>query len=279
MPQQLKVYRIPQPTPDYVQALKPVLDVVDVGVRTHACTVADHRAPAITANPSPLCGDIRRLTNPALRMPNCPGASASMFIDLLYFWAFSASLQAAPTPDLGPGQSFPSVFYFTYFTYHVGAIVAACLPVFGCRLYPRDDAIAAGLRRHALLGRPGRARRRDHRRQLHVPAPQAGTPLAAERDGSVAVVRRRERRASAAHVSWLCEPCWTPRVGGTSATGSREHARVSAGHMSRHEVPPPLTVLATDKFTGQPIAVCRRRQVQSRGWEAERRSPRGRVRP
>jgi uncharacterized membrane protein YwaF len=37
-----------------------------------------------------------------------------LFIDLLYFWAFSASLQAALTPDLGPGQSFPSVFYFTY---------------------------------------------------------------------------------------------------------------------------------------------------------------------
>jgi hypothetical integral membrane protein (TIGR02206 family) len=64
-----------------------------------------------------------------------------LLIDLLYFWAFSASLQAALSPDLGPGQSFPSVFYFTYFTYHVGAIVAACLLVFGCRLYPRHDAI------------------------------------------------------------------------------------------------------------------------------------------
>lgn len=63
------------------------------------------------------------------------------FIDLVYFWAFSATLQAAITPDLGTGQSFPSVFYFTYFTYHVGAIVAACLLVFGCRLYPRHDAM------------------------------------------------------------------------------------------------------------------------------------------
>lgn len=60
------------------------------------------------------------------------------FIDLVYFWAFSGSLQAARPPDLGPGQSFPSVFYFTY---HVGAIVAACLLVFGCRPYPRHDAI------------------------------------------------------------------------------------------------------------------------------------------
>ncbi|MBV8999465.1 MAG: YwaF family protein, partial [Solirubrobacterales bacterium] len=32
------------------------------------------------------------------------------FIDLVYYWAFSSTLQAALTPDLGPGQSFPSVF-------------------------------------------------------------------------------------------------------------------------------------------------------------------------
>jgi hypothetical integral membrane protein (TIGR02206 family) len=64
-----------------------------------------------------------------------------LFIDLVFFWAFSGSLQAALTPDLGRGQSFPSVFYFTYFTYHVGAIVAACLLVLGCRLYPPHDAI------------------------------------------------------------------------------------------------------------------------------------------
>jgi hypothetical integral membrane protein (TIGR02206 family) len=62
-----------------------------------------------------------------------------LFVELVYFWAFSASLQAALTPDLG--FTFPSVFYFTYFLYHVGAIVAACLLVFGCRLYPRRGAI------------------------------------------------------------------------------------------------------------------------------------------
>ena len=61
------------------------------------------------------------------------------FVEVLYFWAFSASLQAALTPDLG--STFPNVFYFTYFLYHVGAIVAACLLVFGCRLYPRHGAI------------------------------------------------------------------------------------------------------------------------------------------
>ena len=62
-----------------------------------------------------------------------------LFVELLYFWAFSASLQAALTPDLS--STFPNVFYFTYFLYHVGAIVAACLLVFGCSLYPRRGAI------------------------------------------------------------------------------------------------------------------------------------------
>jgi hypothetical integral membrane protein (TIGR02206 family) len=62
-----------------------------------------------------------------------------LLIELTYFWAFTASLQATLTPDLG--QSFPSVYYFTYFTYHVGAIVAASFLVFGCRLYPRRGAI------------------------------------------------------------------------------------------------------------------------------------------
>jgi hypothetical integral membrane protein (TIGR02206 family) len=62
-----------------------------------------------------------------------------MVVELVFFWAFSASLQAVLTPDLG--SSFPSVFYFTYFLYHVGSIVAACLLVFGLRLYPRRGAI------------------------------------------------------------------------------------------------------------------------------------------
>jgi hypothetical integral membrane protein (TIGR02206 family) len=62
-----------------------------------------------------------------------------LFVELTYFWAFSASLQAALTPDLG--STFPSFYYFTYFAYHVGSIVAACLLVFGCRLYPRRGSI------------------------------------------------------------------------------------------------------------------------------------------
>jgi uncharacterized membrane protein YwaF len=55
-----------------------------------------------------------------------------VFVELVYFWAFSASLQAVPDP----ASSFPSVLYFTYFPYHVGSIVAACLLVFGSPLYP-----------------------------------------------------------------------------------------------------------------------------------------------
>jgi len=62
-----------------------------------------------------------------------------LFVELLYFWAFSASLQAVLTPDLS--NTFPDVFYFTYFLYHVGSIVAACLLVFGCRRYPRPGAM------------------------------------------------------------------------------------------------------------------------------------------
>jgi hypothetical integral membrane protein (TIGR02206 family) len=61
-----------------------------------------------------------------------------LLAELTYFWSLSASLQALVTPDLA--QNFPSVFYFTYFTYHVGAVVAACLLVFGWRLYPRPGA-------------------------------------------------------------------------------------------------------------------------------------------
>ncbi len=61
-----------------------------------------------------------------------------LLVELTYFWSLTASLQAILTPDLA--QTFPSVYYLTYFIYHVGAVVAACLLVFGCRLYPRRGA-------------------------------------------------------------------------------------------------------------------------------------------
>jgi hypothetical integral membrane protein (TIGR02206 family) len=64
----------------------------------------------------------------------------ALLVELTYFWALTASLQATLTPDLA--RTFPSVFYFTYFTYHCGAIVAACLLVFGRRIYPRPGAAA-----------------------------------------------------------------------------------------------------------------------------------------
>jgi hypothetical integral membrane protein (TIGR02206 family) len=60
-------------------------------------------------------------------------------VELLYFWALTASLQATLTPDLS--WTFPSVYYFTYFVYHVGAIVGGCFLVLGCRLYPRPGAV------------------------------------------------------------------------------------------------------------------------------------------
>jgi hypothetical integral membrane protein (TIGR02206 family) len=62
-----------------------------------------------------------------------------LLIELLYFWSFSASLQAVLTPDLG--TTFPDALYFTYFSYHIGSIVAACLLLFGCGRYPRRGAV------------------------------------------------------------------------------------------------------------------------------------------
>jgi hypothetical integral membrane protein (TIGR02206 family) len=62
-----------------------------------------------------------------------------LLVELVYFWTFTASLQAVITPDLA--WSFPSALYFTYFGYHIGAIVAAAFLVFGCRLYPRPGAV------------------------------------------------------------------------------------------------------------------------------------------
>ncbi len=75
-------------------------------------------------------------------------------VELLYFWALSASLQALITPDLG--ENFPSAYYFTYFVYHIGAVVAAVMLVFGCGMYPRPwsalRAFAATLAWAALAG-------------------------------------------------------------------------------------------------------------------------------
>jgi hypothetical integral membrane protein (TIGR02206 family) len=62
-----------------------------------------------------------------------------LLVELVYFWALTASLQAVLTPDLN--RAFPSVFYFTYFTTHCGAVVAAFLLVFGREMWPRPGAV------------------------------------------------------------------------------------------------------------------------------------------
>jgi hypothetical integral membrane protein (TIGR02206 family) len=64
---------------------------------------------------------------------------SALLVELVYFWALSASLQAVLTPDLL--QSFPDVLFFTYFATHSGAIAAACLLVFGARRAPRPGAV------------------------------------------------------------------------------------------------------------------------------------------
>jgi hypothetical integral membrane protein (TIGR02206 family) len=70
----------------------------------------------------------------ALWRPDSP-----LLVELVYFWALSASVQAVLTPDLG--QAFPDLLFFTYFATHSGAVVAACLLVFGARRLPRPDAV------------------------------------------------------------------------------------------------------------------------------------------
>ena len=64
---------------------------------------------------------------------------APLLVELAYFWALSASLQAVITPGLG--HDFPDLLYFTYFATHSGAVAAACLLVFGARRAPRPGAI------------------------------------------------------------------------------------------------------------------------------------------
>jgi hypothetical integral membrane protein (TIGR02206 family) len=64
---------------------------------------------------------------------------AGLAAELVYFWAFSATLQALLTPDLR--QSFPDLLYFTYFATHGGALAAACLLVVGLGHRPRPGAV------------------------------------------------------------------------------------------------------------------------------------------
>ncbi len=65
--------------------------------------------------------------------------ASALLVELVYFWALTASLQAVITPDLQ--QSFPDVLFFTYFATHSGAVAAACLLVFGAGRTPRPGAV------------------------------------------------------------------------------------------------------------------------------------------
>ena len=62
-----------------------------------------------------------------------------LLVELTYFWACTAALQAVLTPDLA--QNFPDPLYFTYFGYHIGAIVAGTFLVYGAGIYPRPGAV------------------------------------------------------------------------------------------------------------------------------------------
>jgi hypothetical integral membrane protein (TIGR02206 family) len=60
-------------------------------------------------------------------------------VELTYFWALTASLQAVLTPNL-TAESEP-IFVFTFFVTHGGAIVAAILLVFGRGIVPPPGAV------------------------------------------------------------------------------------------------------------------------------------------
>jgi hypothetical integral membrane protein (TIGR02206 family) len=62
-----------------------------------------------------------------------------VLFELAYFWGLTASLQAVLTPDLD--DTFPSLFFFTYFTTHGGAVVAALFLAAGRGLVPRRGAV------------------------------------------------------------------------------------------------------------------------------------------
>jgi hypothetical integral membrane protein (TIGR02206 family) len=62
-----------------------------------------------------------------------------LLVELTWFWALTASLQAVLTPDLG--ADFPELIYWTFFITHGGAVVAAVMLVIGCRITPRAGAV------------------------------------------------------------------------------------------------------------------------------------------
>ena len=63
-----------------------------------------------------------------------------LLVELTYFWALTASLQAVLTPDLGSAE-YPDLLFWTFFITHGGAVVAALVLVVGRRLVPRRGAV------------------------------------------------------------------------------------------------------------------------------------------
>jgi hypothetical integral membrane protein (TIGR02206 family) len=62
-----------------------------------------------------------------------------LLVELTWFWALSATLQAVLTPDLG--ADFPEILFLTYFVTHGGAVVAALVLVVGRGVTPRAGAV------------------------------------------------------------------------------------------------------------------------------------------
>jgi hypothetical integral membrane protein (TIGR02206 family) len=63
-----------------------------------------------------------------------------LLVELTWFWALTASLQAVITPDLGSAD-FPELLWWTFFITHSGAVVAALVLVVGRRIVPRPGAV------------------------------------------------------------------------------------------------------------------------------------------
>ena len=111
---------------------------------------------------------------------------------------------AAGGPHPGPRPELPERLLLHVLHLPRGRDRRRQLPGVRMPALPAPGSRLEGVRDHAGVGGDRRRRRPDHRRQLHVPAEQAGAPLAAEPDGTVAVVRRRRSgaRARAAAAWW-----------------------------------------------------------------------------
>jgi len=75
----------------------------------------------------------------ALWLPRPP----ALAYELTYFWAFTATLQAMLTPDLGQGPD--HYFFWAFFISHSGVLVAAAYLTWGRRLTLRQGAVGRAL--------------------------------------------------------------------------------------------------------------------------------------